>query len=138
MNPIVDNARALLRSFERAGYADIMVRQGDFSLFIARQNGGVNTLRPRTANSLAVAPADAPECQRALEEHAIEAPHLATFRSALAPGSRVEAGTIVATLELLDETIEVTADCAGIVRSVAPQAGELVEFGAPLLLLSRS
>lgn len=134
MNAIIDNARAFLRSFERSDYQDILVRQGDFEMFIARQNGGVNRL-PQAVGGTVAAPAPAAVGPTA-EAYVISAPHLGTFQSSPATGSDVEAGGVIAMLTLLDESIELRADRAGTITEVTAQPGELVEYGTPLLTLS--
>jgi biotin carboxyl carrier protein len=127
VNEIVRDARAFLRRFELVDYGDMLIRNGGFSLFIARESGGANPLRAPAASAEAPSPA---------VEHVVHAPHLGTFRSALTPGSRVGENGRVATIELLGEAVEVRTDRPGTVSAVLPQAGELVEYGAPLVRLS--
>ena len=132
MTGIIPDVRALLRRFNRMDYRDIWVRHDDFELFIARAGGSANPLRHQAATSDMDAVVSAPQ---AVAASVIAAPHIGTFLSALPPGSRVEAGAAVAWMDLLGEVIEVPAAIAGIVAAVTPQAGELVEYGAPLVSL---
>ena len=128
MSVLIDNARALLRRFEAMDCRDLLIRDGDFTLFIARDDGVANPL-------LAAGPAE-PVAVSAAPDHWIAAPHLGSFLSALPPGSAVDIGTVVAKLALLDEIVEVPADRAGTVAAVAAEEGALIEYGMPLLTLA--
>lgn len=128
MSALIDNSRALLRRFEAMDCRDLLIRDGDFTLFIARDDGSANPLLAAEPVSQA---ADAPAA-----DYWIAAPHLGTFVSALSPGSPVEIGTIVAKLALLDEIVEISADRAGTVAAVAAGEGELIEYDMPLVALA--
>jgi biotin carboxyl carrier protein len=105
---LLDDARALLAGFVRQDLGRLSVRlRSDVELFLLRR---------------AAAPVGTP----------IVAPHVGTIAEVKAVGSLVQAGQVVATLELLGELIDVPASVGGIVDSVQSSAGELVQYGEPI------
>jgi acetyl-CoA carboxylase biotin carboxyl carrier protein len=126
MTETIDNARALLRMFEQSDWQDMHIRAGDYSLFVARQRGGENPMR-----ALRVIAAKR-------DQSVVTAPHVANLVSALPVGSTVQSGMMVAQIELLGDLIDVEADRDGVVETVFAEAGQLLEYGTPILRIISS
>mgnify|MGYP001373196064 CR=1 FL=1 len=124
MSTPVQEVRALLTSFTQSPWRDVHFRSGDWSLFMAKANGGPNPMLARAA--LAVAPVST-----ILRD--VTAPHLGIFTARVAPGAYVQAGAVIGQLEKLDETTNVISDAAGRIATILPLDGDLVEYGAPLV-----
>lgn len=124
----VHESRALLRLFERSALKDLYIRTPNYSFFVARASGAANPLRevdPRSEASAA-------------EAWSLTAPHVASVRSILPMGAQVQAGAIVATLDLLGETFDLTAECDGVIAAVLVAENDLVEFDRPILRIARA
>ena len=131
MKVMVDNARVLLAQFARSDWRELHVHTPDGEIFIARAGGGANPMLRPAAGEAALPPVAA---DAALVT--IAAPHVATVAWILAPGSPVGVGTVVARLDLLGETVEVSSAGAGVVAARHVADGDFVEYDAPLLAIS--
>lgn len=134
MTDIVNDTRALLRLFSKSGYGDLHLRSGDYELFVAKPNGGVNPLHAPIAEAPSTGQPAAPNQATGVEQ-IVTAPHIASFVSALDVGSAVSAGDPVARIELLGEPIDLHAEQAGMVMDVLARPGALIEYATPLLRL---
>jgi len=132
----IDTARALSVTMIDQGWGTVFVSSGDGEFFLTREAGKVDPLLPAgvvQAAPVAAAPAAvAPAVLPAIE---VKAPRVATVVSLAPVGSAVQAGQAIATLRVLDETIEVEAAAAGTVLAHVAQAGALAEFGNTLVTL---
>lgn len=135
MSHIVQDARALLRMFRQSDARDMHVRVGDFAMFMAKQNGGANPLKQRAVAQPSVAAVAAPVAAAVPRTNMLTAPHIASLVSALPVGTAVEAGQILARLELLGEFIDLAAEGPGFVEAVFANELELLEYAAPILKL---
>lgn len=130
----INDARALLETLLSNGWQEMHVVSGDTEIFLACKSGGPNPMRAAawtvaSASRSTVVAAAAPET-------VVKAPHVATLVDALPVGTTVTAGQAIATLQVLGESEAVEAPVSGtIVRHVAA-AGELVDFGAPLVSIA--
>ena len=131
MKVMIDNARVLLGQFARSDWREMHVRTPDGEIFIARPGAGPNPMLAPTAGDAAASTA-ATDAARVT----IAAPHVATVAWILAPGTPVGAGTVVARLDLLGETVEVSSAGAGVVTERYIADGDFVEFETPLLAIS--
>ena len=105
---LVGDARALLAAFVRQDLGRLSVRlRSDVEMLLLRE---------------AAPPAGTP----------IVAPHVGTLAEVKMVGSLVQAGQVVARLELLGEFIDVSTSVAGIVGAVQSSTGELVQYGEPI------
>lgn len=101
---LIQDARALLAAFVRHDATRLEVR-----------------LRPATSLTLS---RDRP----AQTGTPLRAPHVATIDSCKPLGSRVEEGATIATLRVLDRTIDLPSPSSGMLASILVEAGQLVEF----------
>lgn len=124
----INDARALLREFARSQWQELYLVNDGLEIFIARQGGGANPM------TTAAAPAPAPRPE-AVNKVQLSTPHVATLLTCAAEGAALKAGDVAATLELLDETVDVLAPVAGRVSLVSAASGSLLEFGAPILVI---
>lgn len=131
MKVMIDNARVLLGHFVRSDWREMHVRTPDGEIFIARHGGGANPMLGSVAGDAAASTA-AMDAARVT----IAAPHVATVAWIIAPGTPVGDGTVVARLDLLGETVEVSTARAGVVTECHVADGDFVEFEAPLLAIS--
>lgn len=129
---VIDDTRALLRLFEQSGSKDLHVRVGGYALFIARPGGHANPMRAAPAAVAALAPVAA-DAATHVPLLTVTAPHIATFVSAIAVGSAVEAGDFIVRLDLLGEPVDLVAEQAGFVEAVLAEPGAVVEYGTPLV-----
>jgi biotin carboxyl carrier protein len=121
----IDDARALMDALLGADWREIHVVSGETELFIARDDGGPNPMRAVPAQPVD----EAPEARAAGTEHAVKAPHVATFVSALPEGSWVGQGEPLARLSVLDEEEDLAAPVSGHVGISSFASGDLIEFG---------
>lgn len=128
----INDARALLGTLLSSDWLELHVVSGDTEIFLARVGAGVNPMREAAA-PVGYARADAPVGGG---ETVMTAPHVATLVDILPAGTVVAAGQKVATLRVLDDREDVEAAVAGTVIRVGAAAGELVEYGAPLLSIA--
>lgn len=126
----IDNARALMDGLLKSDWKELHVASDGLEVFIARDGAGPN---PMLGEVVTAAPATSapPAVAAAVKE--ITAPHVATLVSLVAEGTEVQAGDSVAVLSVLDEEEDLPAPAAGRVAGLLAQAGDLVEFGTPLL-----
>lgn len=127
----LQDVRALLRQFQQAGLKDFYWRRGASGLFLARPDGTPN---PMLA---------APDVQGAATVGTVEqappmmvrAPHLGLFEPCCTPGEAVDAGAVVARIDVLGRKTDIVAGAAGRVLALSFAANDLVEYGDCLLEL---
>ena len=124
MSSTIEEVRALLGGFVASPWRELHVRSGDWSLFMAKANGGANPMLVRAGQAAAAAVA-------ALRE--VTAPHLGIFSARVAPGAEVQVGTVIGQVDKLGEATDVVSDVAGRIAAVLPSDGDMVEYGAPLV-----
>jgi biotin carboxyl carrier protein len=112
-----------LRSFVRSDWRAAQVRAGDLEVWFSRDAA----LRPEGS----VAPAEAPAIIAELK-----APHLGTLAWLANPGTEIAAGAEYGRLRVLDEERVLLAESGGVVAEHCRAAGDLIEFGEPLVALS--
>ncbi|MES2494403.1 MAG: biotin/lipoyl-containing protein [Pseudomonadota bacterium] len=132
-----DNARAFSVTMIDQGWGTVHVSSADCEIFLTRSEGKIDPLSPSplaaaavTAPVAAVFPA--PTMLPAVD---VTTPHIATVVSLVAVGTAVQAGQAVATLSVLDETIEIVAASAGTIETHGVAPGDLAEFGSKLVTL---
>ena len=125
----IDDARAFIDALLQSDWQELHIAHDDFELFIARDNGGPN---PMFAGA-SVEPAT----PRAVptERSEIAAPHVATVSWIASMGDFVGAGETAVRLSVLDDEHEVTCEDPSRVVEVLVSEGEMVEYGAPLVVL---
>ncbi|MCW1384933.1 hypothetical protein OLX02_19125 [Novosphingobium sp. KCTC 2891] len=128
MDTAIQDIRALLWQFRKAGLKDFYWRKHGLRLFLARPDGGAN---PMLAADVVIAPA-------AVAEPAVgvSAPHLGLFEPCCAVGETMAPGAIVARIDVLGRKTDVVARDGGRVVSLGFAANDLVEFGDCLLELT--
>lgn len=124
MSTAVEEVRALLANFVQSSWRDLHFRAGSWSVFMAKADGGPNPMLGRAGHALAAVVA-------ALRE--VTAPHLGIFSARVAPGTKVEAGTVIGQVDKLGEATDVVSDVAGRIAAILPADGDMVEYGAPLV-----
>lgn len=130
MKHMIDNARVLLAQLVRSDWRELHVRTPDGEIFIARDGGGPNPMR-QAAGAAAPLADDA-------NLLTVAAPHVADVAWLLPVGATVAAGGVVARLDLLGETVEVSAGEAGTVARWFATVGDCVEYDAPLVGIARA
>lgn len=125
MEAAIKDIRALLWQFQKAGLKDFYWHHEGLRLFIAAPEG--------RANPMLHWDAAADSRDETAMKVAIAAPHLGLFEPCCAVGETVEAGAVVARIDVLGRKTDVVAREAGRVVSLAFAANDLVEFGDCLL-----
>lgn len=126
MTSPIHDIRAMLLQFERSPLKDLYFRSADWSLFLARPDGGANpllALEDRAAEALATAKVAT----------VATAPHLGLFEPCCAPGDVVAVGDVIALLDVLGRRTEIVSEAAGVVSAVRAAANDLVEYGDGLV-----
>lgn len=129
MSAPIHEIRALLLQFERSDLKDLYYRSPQWSVFMARPGGGANPLLAAIAGA---EPAASPAPAALAPE---TAPHLGLFAPRCAVGEVVEAGAVVAVIDVLGRKTDVVARTAGRVRALRAGADALVEYGDVLVEL---
>lgn len=125
MDAAIQDIRALLWQFQKAGLKDFYWRKDGLRLFLARRDGGANPM-------LAAVPAAVGEGTAV----SVTAPHLGLFELVSKVGDTVEAGAVVARIDVLGRKTDVLAKDAGRVVALGFATEDLVEFGDCLLELA--
>lgn len=123
MSSTIEEVRALLAGFVQSPWRDLHFRSGGWSLFMAKADGGANPMLARAGQAVAAALRD------------VTAPHLGIFSARVAPGTRVDVGTVIGQVDKLGEPTDVVSEVAGRIAAVLPADGDMVEYGAPLVRL---
>lgn len=126
MDTAIQNIRALLWQFRKAGLKDFYYRKDGVQLFLARRDGAANPM-------VAATPAG-PDIEPPVL--ALTAPHLGLFEPVCAVGDRVEPGAVVARIDVLGRKTDIVANGGGRVATLGFGANDLVEFGDCLLELA--
>jgi biotin carboxyl carrier protein len=127
MDSAIQDMRALLWQFQKAGLKDLYLRSGGWRVFLARTDGKPNPMlladtAPQALAQVAAAPGVG-----------IAAPHLGLFEPCCAVGETVAAGAVVARIDVLGRKTDVVAKDGGRVAALCFAANDLVEFGDCLL-----
>lgn len=127
---VVDDLRALMQTFLAGDWRELHVTDGDTEIFIARDASSVDPLLGLTGQGGHAAPAPG-------KLRDVTAPHICTVVTlAVTQGSHVREGDLLATVSVLDETLQIYAPCGGMVSSVAAAPGALAEFGTLLVQIA--
>jgi biotin carboxyl carrier protein len=131
MRTAIEDIRALLWQFQKAALKDFYWKHDGLRLFIARPDGNANPM-------LAAAPAavEAPDAQRPVALQGITAPHLGLFEPCCRIGEVVQAGAVIARIDVLGRKTDLVARDGGRVTSLGFGADDLVEYGDRLLELT--
>jgi len=123
MDTAIEDIRALLWQFQKAGLRDFHLRSAALEVFFAHPDGSANPM-------LAAAPAPASEDTQGA---VVSAPHLGLFEPCCAVGDVVAPGGLVARIVVLGRKTYVFAPDGGRVLSLGAAANDLVEYGDSLL-----
>lgn len=123
MDTEIQDIRALLWQFRKAGLKDFYWRKDGLRLFLARPDGGAN---PMLAAGPEVVEAPKPG-------FGISAPHLGLFEPCCTVGEAVAPGAVVARIDVLGRKTDVVVRDGGRVVSLGFAANDLVEFGECLI-----
>ncbi len=131
--------KKLIELMEESGIAELEVTSGDEAVRIAMP--GARTLTPAGAAAAApvVVETKAP-APAAASGPVVKAPMAGTFYAApspdaqpyVAPGDRVEAGTVLCIIESMKMMHEITADSGGVVAEVCVANATPIASGTPL------
>ncbi|VWX47309.1 acetyl-CoA carboxylase biotin carboxyl carrier protein subunit [Novosphingobium sp. 9U] len=121
----IHEIRAMLLQFERSSLKDLFFRSADWTMFLARKEGGPNPLLAGPPEPKQVR--DVPQVAR------VKAPHLGLFEPHCEAGAQVAAGDLIALVDVLGRKTEVLSPASGKVRAVLVDASALIEFGNDLI-----
>jgi biotin carboxyl carrier protein len=128
MTAPIQEIRALLLQFERSALRDLYYRSSECTVFMARPDGAPNPLLAASASEAA------PAAFATVEPHlTVTAPHLGLFEPCAIVGDAVEAGGIIAAIDVLGRKTEIAAPRGGRIVWLGAEGGDLVEFGTALL-----
>ena len=136
--------KEVIAIFEESGLSELELEREGVRLRLRRGEVAVEGLRekgPREAEAPSARPEGKAPAQAELWE--VTSPMVGTFYSAAAPdtepfvevGTRIEPGEVVCIIEAMKLMNEVKSDVGGIVREVAVENGQAVEFGEVLFRL---
>jgi len=148
-----DDVTKILRILDSAPHLDdVEITHGDVYLHVQRSTGPA--FKPSHQSSRLAAPAEpraghapramaTPEPTLAPKEFAIRAPMQGTFYRSPAPGSppfveigqAVQAGDTVCLIEVMKLFSSINAGVDGVVRTIVPADGELVDFNQVLIIV---
>lgn len=123
MDTAIQDIRALLWQFRKAGLKDFYWRKDGLRLFLARPDGGANPMLAARPEAVEVPQSG----------FGISAPHLGLFEACCTVGEAVAPGAVVARIDVLGRKTDVVASDGGRVVSVGFAANDLVEFGECLI-----
>jgi acetyl/propionyl-CoA carboxylase alpha subunit len=127
---VVDDLRALMHTFLAGDWRELHVTDGDTEIFIARDASSADPLLGLTGQWGDAAPAPA-------KLRDVTAPHICTVDAlAVEQGGHVREGDLIATVSVLDQSVQIHAPCRGMVSSVAATPGALAEFGTLLVQIA--
>ena len=125
----LDRIEAVLRLLSRQGHVEeLQVESETFRLSARRLPGLAPMFEPEpSAESAPPRP------------HIIQAPRVGIFRAAaspLIPGTRVDPGAVVGSIDSMRILNPITAEAAGWIEEVLVEDGDPVEFGQSLFVLA--
>jgi acetyl-CoA carboxylase biotin carboxyl carrier protein len=141
--------KELLALLDNSSATTIEIRRGFTTYRVSREvayAGGHAPVHPAVAAAMAQAPGAAPVAPAAAPEPAptrlieVKSPMVGTFYKAPEPGaepyvkvgSRVSAGQMVCIIEAMKIMNEIESEVQGVIRDVAVESGQPLEFGQTL------
>jgi acetyl-CoA carboxylase biotin carboxyl carrier protein len=145
IQPIVREAKELIKMLEATSVRRVSLEAGDFKIEIERafaEGGSSATASPMLATSTpgAGAATGAPPKDTL---HRVPAPLVGTYYSSATPGAkpfvevgtRVQRGQTIGIIEAMKIMNEVPSDAAGVVVEVLVQNGQPVQYEQPLVVI---
>lgn len=132
----------LMRAFENSASRELKIDDGDFHLYLSKNEARVPTVSPAAPATTAGNPAPTAEAKAAPSPEAtVTAPLVGTVYLRPQPdkpayvqvGDPVKAGDPVAVIEAMKMMTTVKSDVSGTVTAINVEDGELVEVGQPLI-----
>jgi acetyl-CoA carboxylase biotin carboxyl carrier protein len=146
--------RALLDAFDKSDWQEMTVTVGTDRLHVSRNGGApaepasaeVRSAEVRSAETEAKAPTAEtrdPRPEALPDGTVVESPSVGLFWRAPSPGAppfvevgaTVAEGDTLAIVEVMKLMNHVVAPVAGVVKAIAPENGEAVEYGQPLVVI---
>ena len=145
----LNEIQELMKSFDASGLTALEVNSDGTALRMEKNLPGSCAPAPQAAPAVSAAPAvPAPAPAPASDPGAVEvkAPIVGVVYAAQSPtdtpyiqvGQSVQKGQPLCLIEAMKMMNEVTAPCDGVVKAILFQNGELAEFGAPLVELTKA
>ncbi|MDY0341516.1 MAG: acetyl-CoA carboxylase biotin carboxyl carrier protein [Coriobacteriia bacterium] len=146
----VNQIAELVKLIEASDVTEIIVEEGDARIQVRKGYGTTQTVTTPIHPGPAAVPLPAPESPQVLEDdvtggrpaswRAVVAPMVGTFYSAGAPGAdpyvavgdTITKGQVLCILEAMKLMNEITAEEAGVVREIAVEDAQPVEYGTVL------
>jgi acetyl-CoA carboxylase biotin carboxyl carrier protein len=147
----IRKVKKLIELLEESGIAEIEIKEGEESVRISRQHGGMpayapplmHYAAPTAAPAAAAAPVAIAAPAAANNDQAVTAPMVGTYYAASAPGakpfvdigSEVKVGDTLCIIEAMKMMNQIESDKAGKVTAVLAKNGDPVEFGQVLFII---
>ena len=147
--------RELMEAFDGMNICRLELEDGPFAITLSKEHGvreeEPRRHRPEPAAPLSVEHSSVPEpavsqpAEPATGRIPVTSPVVGVFYSAPTPGAepcvrvgdRVQKGQTLCIVEAMKMMNEITAEQDGTVSEIAAKDGDLVEYGAPLLYLTK-
>ena len=142
--------KKLIELLEESGIAELEIQEGEESVRISRYSNAPAVAAPAPAPAaIAAAPAPTPaatnEAAPAQEPagHQIKSPMVGTYYASPSPtspafvseGQKVEAGDTLCIIEAMKMMNQIEADKSGVIRKIAAENGQPVEFDQVLFII---
>ena len=150
----IRKVKKLIELLEESNIDELEIKEGEESVRISRNGGGVQiapqpqmampAAAPAPAPAPAAAPAEAPAAKEpSINGHVIKSPMVGTFYRSPSPGSpafvevgqHVKAGDVVCIVEAMKMMNQIEADKSGTVEAILVEDGEPVEFDQAMITI---
>ena len=149
----IRKVKKLIELLEESNIDELEIKEGEESVRISRNGGGVQVAAPQAPMAMpaaapapapAAAPAEAPAAKEpSINGHVIKSPMVGTFYRAPSPGSpafvevgqHVKAGDVVCIVEAMKMMNQIEADKSGTVEAILVEDGEPVEFDQAMITI---
>lgn len=150
----IRKVKKLIELLEESNIDELEIKEGEESVRITRNTGGVATQLVAAPAAAAPAPAAAPaapapaEAAKAddsasLSGHIVRSPMVGTFYRSPSPGSpsfvevgqHVKVGDVLCIVEAMKMMNQIEADKAGVVEAILVEDGEPLEFDQPMITI---
>lgn len=148
----IRKVKKLIELLEESNIDELEIKEGEESVRITRNAGGVATqvvaapapiAAPVAAAPAAAPAADAPAAEPAINGHVVKSPMVGTFYRSPSPGSpsfvevgqHVKAGDVLCIVEAMKMMNQIEADKSGVVEAILVEDGQPLEFDQPMITI---
>lgn len=141
----VEAVRELITMMSKGGISELDLTTGDVTIRLRGASSATDTVSMQTSTTGRSVSQD-PDEDDGFDGEVVTSPMIGTFYSAPAPGEapfvqvgdQIEAGQVIGIIEAMKIMNEIVSDHSGTVTSILVENAQPVEYGFPLMTVSRA